>query len=242
MCSVSHVSRHAAYGSSGQVSLMLDNPIWGALTTAHAHFAEGDGLARRYPPDVTPLAGLLEQSPEAYAALARLIPVGGMAGLFRDVLPDPPGGWEVVTRGPMRQMHCAHLIPIANDRIERLGPADVPAMAELVQLTDPGPFGPRTIEFGDFYGIRDGGRLVAMAGERIHPGRYAEVSAVCTHPDSRGRGYAAAVVTAVTQGIVARGDLPMLHVRSDNPAVRVYERIGYATGRWLEFLIVRRTA
>jgi predicted GNAT family acetyltransferase len=221
---------------------MLDNPIWGALTTAHARLAEGDGLARRYPPEVTPLAGLIEQSPAAYAALAALIPIGGMAGLFRDVLPDPPAGWEVVTRGPMRQMHCGHLIPVANDRIERLGPADVPAMAELVQLTDPGPFGPRTIELGDFYGIRDGGRLVAMAGERIHPGSYAEVSAVCTHPGYRGRGYAAALVTKVAQGMVARGDSPMLHVRTDNPAVRVYEQVGFTTERHLEFLIVRHTA
>ena len=219
---------------------MLDNPIWSALTTAHARFAEGDGLARRYPPAVTPLAGLIEQSPEAYEALAKLMPVGGIAGLFRDVLPDPPAGWEVIVRTTMWQMHCAHLVPVASDRIIRLGPADVPAMAELVQLTDPGPFGARTIEFGDFYGIRDGDRLVAMAGERIHPGRYAEVSAVCTHPDYRGRGYAAAVVTAVTQGMFARGDLPMLHVRSDNPAVRVYEHVGFTTERMLELLIIRR--
>lgn len=189
---------------------------------------------------MTPLAGLIEQSPEAYAALATLIPVGGMAGLFRNVIPDPPAGWEVVNRGGMRQMHGAHLIPVANDRIERLGPADVPAMAALVQLTDPGPFGPRTIELGDFYGIRDEGRLVAMAGERIHPGSYAEVSAVCTHPDYRGRGYAAALVTQVAQGMVARGDVPMLHVRIDNPAVRVYEQVGFTTERHLEFLIVRR--
>jgi predicted GNAT family acetyltransferase len=219
---------------------MLDNPIWSALTTAHAHFAEGDGLARRYPPEVTPLAGLVEQSPEAYEALAKLMPVGGMAGFFRDVLPDPPAGWEVVNRVTMHQMHCAQLVPAASDRIERLGPADVPAMAELVQLTEPGPFGSRSIEFGGFHGIRDGGRLVAMAGERIHPSRYAEVSAVCTHPDYRGRGYAAALVTAVTQGMIARGDLPMLHVRTGNPAVHVYEHVGYKTERMLGLLIVRR--
>lgn len=219
---------------------MLDNPIWSALTTAHAHFAEGDGLARRYPQAVTPLAGLAEQSPEAYEALAQVVPVGGQVGFFRDVLPDPPDGWVAVYRTSMHQMHCSRLRPAGNGTIEVLGPADVPAMAELVQATDPGPFGPRTIEFGTFYGIRDQGRLVAMAGERIHPGRYAEVSAVCTHPDYRGRGYAAALVTAVTRGMVARGDLPMLHVRCDNPAVRVYEQVGYTTERPLELLIVRR--
>jgi predicted GNAT family acetyltransferase len=219
---------------------MLDNPIWSALTTAHARFAEGDGLARRYPPEVTPLAGLREQSPEAYQALAKLMPVGDMAGLFRDVLPDPPEGWATVYHGTMRQMFCTKLLPAASGRIELLGAPDVPAMAELVQLTEPGPFGSRTIEFGPFYGIRDHGRLVAMAGERIHPGPYAEVSAVCTHPDYRGRGYAAALVTAVTQGMVARGDQPMLHVRVDNPAARVYEQVGYTTERILEFLIVRR--
>jgi ribosomal protein S18 acetylase RimI-like enzyme len=219
---------------------MLDNPIWYALTTAHAHFAEGDGLARRYPPAVTPLAGLIEQSPEAYDALAKLMPVGSQAGLFRDVLPDPPDGWAAVYRCSMWQMHCAKLKPMPDDHIEILGPADVPEMAELVQVTDPGPFGPRTIEFGAFYGIRDNGRLIAMAGERIHPGRYAEVSAVCTHPEYRGRGHAAALVAAVTRGMVARGDLPMLHVRCDNPAVRLYQQVGYTTERRLELLIVRR--
>jgi len=219
---------------------MLDNPIWYALTTAHARFAEGDELARRYPPAVTPLAGLVEQSPKAYSALARLIPIGGIAGFFRDVLPEPPDGWVSVYRCGMRQMMCARLKPSAAAHIVRLGPADVPAMTELVQLTDPGPFGPRTLEFGDFYGIRDNGHLVAMAGERIHPGPYAEVSAVCTHPDYRGRGYAAALVSAVTQGMIDRGDLPMLHVRSDNPAVRVYEHVGYTTERYLELLKVKR--
>ncbi|HZS59439.1 MAG TPA: GNAT family N-acetyltransferase [Gemmatimonadaceae bacterium] len=220
---------------------MLDNPIWSALTTAHAHFAEGDDLARRYPPEVTPLAGLIEQSPEAYAALAKLMPVGGQVGFFRDVLPDPPDGWATVTRTRMYQMHCATPRDMSDDSIEILGTADVPAMAELAQLTEPGPFGPRTIEFGTFYGIRDQGRLVAMTGERIHPGRYAEVSAVCTHPDYRGRGYAAALVAAATRGIIARGDLAMLHVRCDNPAVRVYEHVGYTSERMLELLIVRRT-
>jgi predicted GNAT family acetyltransferase len=219
---------------------MLDNPIWSALTTAHAHFAEGDELARRYPPEVTPLAGLVEQSPEAYAALAKLIPVGGQAGFFRDVLPDPPDGWATVYRTPMRQMHCTDPRPLSDEGIELLSAADVPAMAELVRLTEPGPFGPRTIELGTFYGIRDRGRLVAMAGERIHPGRYAEVSAVCTHPDYRGRGYAAVLVAAVTRGMIARGDLAMLHVRADNPAVRVYEHVGYTTERMPELLIVRR--
>lgn len=219
---------------------MLDNPIWSALTTAHAHFAEGDALARRYPPAVTPLAGLVEQTPEAYAALAKLVPVGGQAGFFRDVLPDPPEGWVVVYRCDMRQMHCTKPTPMPENGITTLGPADVPAMAELVQATDPGPFGPRTIEFGTFYGIRDNGRLIAMAGERIHPGPYAEVSAVCTHPDYRGRGYAAALVAAVTRGMIARGDLPMLHVREGNPAVRVYEQVGYTTERRLGLLIVRR--
>src|SRR5262249_18721387 len=152
---------------------MLDNPIWSALTTAHAHFAEGDGLARRYPPEVTPLAGLVEQSPEAYEALAKVVPVGGQAGFFRDVLPDPPEGWAAVYRCRMDQMHSVEPRPFSDTGIEILGPCDVPAMAELVQVTEPGPFGPRTIEFGTFYGIRDRGRLIAMAGERIHPGRYA---------------------------------------------------------------------
>jgi predicted GNAT family acetyltransferase len=161
---------------------MLDNPIWAALTTGHRVLAEGDALARRYPPAITPLAGLSEQSTLAYQALARLVPVGGMAGLFRDTLPDPPAGWAVVHRGPLRQMVAERLSPVDGVHMEPLGPADMPEMASLVELTDPGPFGSRTVELGTYLGIRDGGRLVAMAGERMRLGSYAEVSAVCTIP------------------------------------------------------------
>ncbi|HRE00734.1 MAG TPA: GNAT family N-acetyltransferase, partial [Ilumatobacteraceae bacterium] len=123
--------------------------------------------------------------------------------------------------------------------IERLTAADVTEMLALVQLTEPGPFRSGTIELGDYFGIRHGGRLVAMAGERLQTPDYTEVSAVCTHPDVRGRGYASALTRRVAEGIRARGQTPILHVAEHNLAAKaVYERLGFAVRTELHFIAV----
>jgi ribosomal protein S18 acetylase RimI-like enzyme len=221
---------------------MLDNPIWNALSTAHAALAQGDGLARRYPPAVSPLAGLSEPSPAAYAALARVVPVDGMVAFFFDTPADPPPEWEVVHRDSLTQMVCRTPAPTAvDDRIESLGASDLAAMMELTALTEPGPFGPRTPELGRYFGIRVDGRLAAMAGERLRLTGYAEVSAVCTHPAHRGHGYAAALVSSVMAGMVAGGETPMLHVRTANVvAIRLYQRLGFTTRRLFHLAVVKR--
>jgi predicted GNAT family acetyltransferase len=118
--------------------------------------------------------------------------------------------------------------------------ADVPAMLDLAKLTEPGPFGRRTIELGNFLGVFESGRLMAMAGQRLHLPGFAEVSAVCTHPDARGRGYARALMSEVMAAILGRGETPFLHVFADNyPAIRVYEGLGFARRRNLHLAVLK---
>jgi predicted GNAT family acetyltransferase len=114
-------------------------------------------------------------------------------------------------------------------------------MQELVRLTNPGPFGPRTIELGRFVGIRRDGRLVAMAGERLKPEGHTEITGVCTHPDHRGRGYSQALVADAARHILGRGDTPFLHVYSTNRgAITLYEKLGFRLRRTLRVTVLSR--
>jgi ribosomal protein S18 acetylase RimI-like enzyme len=113
-----------------------------------------------------------------------------------------------------------------------LGPAHATQAFDLAMLTKPGPFGPRTIELGDYYGVFDGERLVAMAGERMHAGTLREISGVCTHPDVQGRGLASRLMRKLVRRQLARRETPFLHVMRENAvARRLYERMGFAVYR-----------
>jgi ribosomal protein S18 acetylase RimI-like enzyme len=219
----------------------LDNPIWHSLTTRHGRFGQGDGLARRFEPGIGPLAGMRVQSEEAYRALGDLLSPGEAAALFLESAPELPAGWRSVRHEPMDQMICG-AAPEARDggfRFQELGAGDVPEMLELTALTEPGPFRPRTYDLGGFLGIREDGRLAAMAGQRLALPAFTEVSAVCTHPDSRGRGYGLALVGAVARAITARGEKPILHVLPTNTgAIRVYEAAGFTRRRTLHLAVV----
>ena len=212
----------------------LDNPIWNSLITHRSNFALGGDLARRFLPEIGPLAGMIDQSPEAYAELGTLFTPDQIAILFLESAPQLPAGWRMRRHIEGIQMVCAEASEqlTSSFAIEPLGEADVPEMLELTALTEPGPFAARTIELGDFIGIREDGRLAAMAGERLAMPGYMEVSAVCTHPDFRGRGYARALVSAVKQKIRARGETPILHTFAANSgAIRVYEALGFVLRR-----------
>jgi ribosomal protein S18 acetylase RimI-like enzyme len=235
-----HVSMHA-----------LDNVIWQALTTRHARFAEGSGGARRFVREVSPLTAFEDESPEGYAAVAELVGAGGTAALFLDRAYEPRLGWELTAGGPMLQMICedAGAGPVQLDspksdspEIVRLGVTDSPEMLELAALTKPGPFGSRTHELGAYVGIRSQGKLVAMAGERLKVPGYTEVSAVCTHPDHTGNGYARVLMTEIMRGIRDRGEIPFLHVRRENVrAIGVYEQLGFRTRTLPHFAVLRKT-
>lgn len=224
----------------------LDNPIWNSLLTEHRSLAVTNGLARRYPADIGPLSGIERQTEANYEALRELAGPGGIVVLFCTEQPAPPPGWTLIRGGLLSQMVCTKPgIPIPNaltrgEELRSLTAADVPAMLELAELTEPGPFRQRTIELGAFFGIFHSGRLLAMAGQRMHLPRFVEVSAVCTHPDARGRGYARALIAKVMDEIRQRGKIPFLHSFADNyPAIRVYESLGFTGRRTLELAVLK---
>ena len=171
----------------------LDNPVWHALHSYHASLALGNALAKKYPPRTTPFAAFAEPSDAAWASLAVALDGQRRVGVLLDEPRDPPAGWTVVTANPITQMTWdGGVLPAVTATIEQMTPADVPEMVALAELTKPGPMAERVLELGNYYGVREGSRLAAIAGERIHLTGYTEVSGVCTHPDFRGRGYAEA--------------------------------------------------
>lgn len=207
----------------------LDRSIWNALTGPHAYLAEGDSLARRYPTDIAPFAAVREESPEAYSALATLIPADSRVALFTSEPITPPPALEVLARDTIDQMVATEpMPPIGPVDASILGEEDVNAMLELVALTHPGPFSRRTRLLGTFFGVRDGGRLVAMAGERMRIEGHSEVSGICVHPDYRGRSLAAELTKIVRREIERRGETAFLHVFSSNTAaIALYRKLGF---------------
>ena len=221
----------------------LDNVIWQALTTRQTQFAEASGQARRFLPDVTALTAVEEENPRNFASLGELIGPRGTGALFLDHPYEDRDGWEYVVGALLLQTVCGCDTPpvAANFQIAELGLQDSPEMIELTALTKPGPFGPRTHELGTYLGIRREEKLVAMAGERLKVPGYTEVSAVCTHPDHLGHGYAQKLMSEVMRGIRERGETPFLHVRADNArAVRVYEKLGFKMRKEGYFAVIRK--
>lgn len=220
----------------------LDNPIWNSLTTLHARFAEGGALAKRFPPDVTTLAAMSEPTVEAYSSLAQILKGSG-AVLFLDQRPAVPPGWITIHASEILQMLCEKSEIEAESEeepAEILTIADTDEMAALAELTKPGPFGKRTRELGHYLGVRESHRLVAMAGERLHLPGYTEVSAVCTHPDFQGRGYAGRLMRILMREIMQRGEIPILHVKQENVgAIHLYEKLGFRTRRLIHFVVLR---
>jgi len=227
----------------------LDNPVWSALTTAHAHLARGGALAKRYPEDIEPIAALTQPGRAAWAELARLVDPGAHVYIAaQDLDDDPealPASLAIRERGTLIQMVCAQPVPetSADADIVTLTDDDTPEMLALVELTQPGPFRRRTHTLGTFLGIRHQGRLVGMAGMRFMLDGYREVSGVCTHPDHTGRGLARVLVTRVTNAIHAQGRTPFLHVVSENARARaLYAQLGFAERAALPMAVVGRAA
>ncbi|MFE0463588.1 GNAT family N-acetyltransferase [Kitasatospora sp. NPDC058965] len=221
-------------------SAVLDNPVDASLRGRHAHLARRVGRAAGYLPEVATFAAVPDDpGPRDWADLAALLGPGGFADLF-SCPALPPADWEPVFVLAGRQLvlpagaggACAG----GTEPVE-LGPADVPEMLDLVARAQPGPFRPRTRELGSYLGVRDGGgALVAMAGERLRPPGWTEISAVCTAPGARGRGHAARLVTELAARIEARGERAFLHVAEANTgALALYERLGFRTRRQVTF-------
>ena len=208
----------------------LDRPIWAALTTLHQPLAEGGASAKRYPASVSPFAATPNDSAESLHALTELAAPGESLLLLMADEIVVPSGLTLAFAAPGVQMLAERLPkPIADERIVPLGRGDAPEMLELATLTKPGPFSLRALDLGAFWGVRIGGRLAAMAGERLKQPGYTELSGVSTHPDFRGKGLARLLSLHVAGQIAARGDRPYLHAYASNAAaVALYRSIGFA--------------
>ena len=219
---------------------LLDNPVHRSLAGPHARFAERRGNVLRYPADVCEFVALPDL-PDAqdWADLAKLTGPGTVIALAGTKTP-PPDGWEIVYQGPGAQLVDDGVATAPDAEAVRLTAADVPEMLALVERNDPGPFLPRGIELGAFLGFRRNGALIAMAGERLNPPGWTEISAVCTDAAYRGQGLATRLVRAVAHGIRQRGDIPFLHTAAENTnAVRLYESLGFRRRPGIVFLAVR---
>jgi len=209
----------------------LDNSVLSSLTGAHARFAERYGNVLRYPVDVSPFLAMPEEPDETdWADAADLVGPGNLLALAGIRVP-PPAGWEVLMIGEGVQMTGDRLTVAPDPEAVPLGHADVPDMLDLTARTKPGPFLPRTYELGTYLGIRRQGTLVAMAGERLHPEGWTEISAVCTDEAWRGQGLGSRLIRAVGAGIRARGEIPFLHAVATNPAIALYEQLGFRLRR-----------
>jgi ribosomal protein S18 acetylase RimI-like enzyme len=227
----------------------LDDVIWNALTTRQGEFAESFGQARRFMPEVTALGAFSRPTSEGYESLAGLVGIRGTVALFLDTPYQPRVGWEFIAGAPLQQMVCEnggapHTSQADSEpELVELGDADSPEMIELTALTKPGPFGKRTHELGTYLGIRRDGNLLAMAGERMKVPGWTEVSAVCTHPEHTGHGYARILMAEVIHRIRSRGETPFLHVREDNErAIEIYQRLGFSRRMQLHFAVLRKDA
>lgn len=216
----------------------LDDAIRAALTGPHAHLAERRGRALRYPADMSPFMALPDRPDAAdWADLAALAGPGAPITLSGPVL-EPPEGWHVEMRLPLLQFVDGGIVAAPDEEAVRLTEADVPEMLALTALTRPGPFLKRTIEMGTYLGIRRGGRLVAMAGERLRVPGWTEISGVCSDPGQRGQRLGTRLLLAVAAGIRARGETPFLHVLESNvDAVRLYESLGFLLRRSSTILV-----
>ena len=218
----------------------LDSAAWTSLTGAHAHFALGRGLARRYRPDVSPFAALATPDDgRAWADLGALyqpeevVALAGPPGFTRSL----PRGWSLQGSVPGVQLVATPALETFPDEEARpLRATDVAEALDLVARTEPGPFLPQTYRLGTYLGLWRGGRLVAMAGERLHPPGWTEISAVCTDPDHRRQGLATRLIAAVADQIRARGETPFLHTGAANTrAIALYEALGFELRRQVEF-------
>ncbi|MFE3636181.1 GNAT family N-acetyltransferase [Streptomyces cellostaticus] len=223
-------------------AVALDDPVGESLRGHHARLARRFGRAAGYLPDVATFCAVsADPDPAEWADLARLLGSGELADLFSRPVTPPPD-WEPVFTLQGRRMTWSGTGPAAipdartDAGVVELGPESVPEMLALVERTRPGPFRPRTPELGTYLGIRDGGRLVAMAGERLRPPGWTEISAVCTAPEARGRGHALRLIGALVARVVKRGERPFLHVAEANTgAIALYERLGFTSREHVTF-------
>jgi predicted GNAT family acetyltransferase len=220
----------------------LDNPVYAALSGAQAVFARRSGRVLRYAPDIAPFLALpSEVSDTDWRDVLELVAPGSAIATAHNGS-ELPESLKLTHTFELLQMIGEHAVGAHDPEAVTLGPADVPEMLELVALTEPGPFLPRTIELGEYVGIRRDGALVAMGGERMHFAGWTEISAVCTAPAYRGHGLASRLVSTLVADIQQRSEHVFLHVLTGNTnAIRLYEGLGFRTRRCRMLSVLART-
>ncbi len=219
----------------------LENPVWSSLVTGHSAMARVNGAAARYPSDISPLSAIRESSPQAFADLRELTKPDEVVGLATAFAVKVPDDWEVVLNRFIDQMVCEDFHPAADIEPVLLSDKDVPEMIALTKLTQPGPFEHGTIGMGKYLGLRHtDGTLMAMAGQRMSFTNFREISAVCTHPDHQGKGYAGKLMTILAREIIAAGKMPILHVKTENASAKhLYARLGFRVRKPMHFNVIR---
>ena len=222
---------------------VLDNPAWNALATGNSSLANGNDEVKYFSKDVSPFVGFKSTNNQSFKTLYDLLPHGGAIGYISPQPISIPTQWDVLQTIKCFQMifEASKTPSLTDVDLVELTDEHVAQMLELTKLTNPGPFAPKTINFGHYRGIFEHDRLAAMAGQRLHVANYAEISAVCTHPDFLGKGYARQLLIYQINRIKAASNIPFLHVRHDNyRAVGVYESLGFATRREIYFYILKK--
>jgi ribosomal protein S18 acetylase RimI-like enzyme len=208
---------------------LLDNIMWNCLSGPHAKFAVGEGSVRRYAPGFSPIVGCRDPERPDFETLSRFCEPGD--SFYTDIWSGAaPEGWRIDRDARMWKMiwDAPHLTEDAAPDAIPLRSEHASQAVELAKLTNPGPFGIRTPELGEFFGYFDGGRLIAMAGERLCAGDLHEISGICTHPDFQGRGLAKKLSLKLVYRQMERGKTPFLHVISHNAVARgLYEKMGF---------------
>jgi ribosomal protein S18 acetylase RimI-like enzyme len=220
----------------------LDNPFWHSLRTRHRGIALSQGEAARYPAEFAPFLGVAHAGVDVADAVAPLVAPGESVYLL-GVAPIVPEGWHLEAFPPLAQMVCtAPLDVIEGPEIIELSDAHRDDVLALTALVYPHYFRPRTMEMGRYFGIYQEGRLAAIIGERLGTDAYTEMSAICTHPDFNGRGYARRLTAMLTNDTLDRGRTAFLHVSHENTrAKQLYEQLGFRHRRDIGFWSLRRS-
>ena len=222
---------------------LLHNPVYHALLSGDSRLSFGNDHVKFFDEEVSPFAGFASEYDKGFNQLYDILPSG------RKILYANPSfiyqqtGWQILheikglqfvyEKGGEFLFDFANIIPLNESHVEQ--------MMQLAKLTKPGPFGKRTIEFGSYFGIFDKEKLIAMTGQRLHVERFTEISALCTHPDYQGKGYAYKLIQHQLQVILQEGQQPFLHVREDNQrAIDLYQRLGFNISRNMNFSFLKR--
>ena len=222
---------------------LLRNPVYHSLLFNDSHLGFTHGNVLCFHEDVSPFVGFEEGYAEGFTDLYEVLPVGRTILYATTLSIAPPKPWQLLAA--IEGLQFLFEGPASGEQLSfhpvSLTKEDVPQMMELAKLTKPGPFGPRTIEFGEYYGVFENGQLAAMTGQRLHVQDFTEISAVCTHPDHLGKGYATALVQYQVNLILRHNQIPFLHVRADNHrAIAVYERLGFVAQGAMNFYFLKK--